>query len=300
MDLATFTLLQQWDVVGALPLRVYAMADGQGPDAQVFLDRGRFRGRFLTLRAVKFLADGALGSRGAALDAPYSDDPTQSGLLLLAPEELEARARAFADAGFQVAVHAIGDRANRITLDALARLEAAHPGSRNRVEHAQVLHVEDFGRFAQGHLIASMQPTHATSDMPWAVERLGPGRLAGAYAWKSLLDAGAPLAFGSDFPVEDVSPLLGLYAARTRQDVSGKPEGGWRAGEKLSGEDALRGFTTGAAFAAFEESELGTLKPGMDADFTVLSVDPVEVPPTELLSAKVLMTVVGGRVVFRP
>jgi predicted amidohydrolase YtcJ len=144
-----------------------------------------------------------------------------------------------------------------------------------------------------------MQPTHATSDMAWAEARVGPVRLVGAYAWKSVLNAGAPLAFGSDFPVEEVSPLLGLYAARTRQDAEGKPEGGWRPGERLSGEEALEAFTKGAAYAAFAENERGALKPGMDADFTVLSVDPVEAPAKDLLTAKVLLTVVGGRPVYQ-
>ncbi|MHB8873771.1 MAG: amidohydrolase [Myxococcaceae bacterium] len=298
MDLATFTLLQQWDAVGWLPLRVYAMADGQGPEAQLFLERGPFQGRALTLRAVKFLADGALGSRGAALDSPYSDDPAHSGLLLLPPAELEARARRFAAAGFQVAVHAIGDQANRITLDVLSKLQAQHPGSRPRLEHAQLLGPGDLERLAKNHLVASMQPTHATSDMSWAEARLGPDRLQGAYAWKSVLDSGAALAFGSDFPVEEVSPLLGLYAARTRQDAQGLPEGGWRPAERLTGEQALKAFTTGAAYAAFAEGERGVLRPGMDADFTVLSADPVDAPAKELLGAKVLLTVVAGRPVF--
>jgi predicted amidohydrolase YtcJ len=299
MDLRTFSLLQQWDAIGALPLRVYAMADGQGPDAQLFLERGLFQGQKLTMRAVKFLADGALGSRGAALEAPYSDDPTQSGLLLLSADDLELRARAFDEAGFQVAVHAIGDRANRIAIDVLSRLEARHPGSRPRVEHAQLLGLEELNKLATGRLVVSMQPTHATSDMGWVEARVGPRRLLGAYAWKSVLQVGAPLAFGSDFPVEDPSPLLGLYAARTRQDADGKPAQGWRPGERVTGEEALRAFTTGAAYAAFAEDARGRLSPGMDADFTVLSVDPVEAPAKELLTAKVLLTVVGGRPVYQ-
>lgn len=299
MDLATFRQLQLWDAGGVLPLRVYAMADGQGDDAQTYLEQGPFQGRNLTLRAVKLLSDGALGSRGAALEAPYSDDPTQTGLLLLTPEQLGAKADAFSARGFQVAIHAIGDRANALCLDVLSRVAHAHPGSRPRVEHAQVIRPQDLPRFAQEGIIASMQPTHATSDMKWAEARLGAERLEGAYAWKTLLDSGAHLAFGSDFPIEDPQPLLGLYAARTRQDLHGLPKGGWRPQERLSGEQALEAFTTGAAYAAFAEGERGKLAVGMDADFVALTVDPVEAPPPALLEGKVLLTVVGGVEVFR-
>ncbi|HVE83938.1 MAG TPA: amidohydrolase family protein, partial [Myxococcales bacterium] len=168
-----------------------------------------------------------------------------------------------------------------------------------RVEHAQVLRLEDIPRLAKAGLVASMQPTHATSDMPWAEQRLGHERAKGAYAWKSVLEAGAPLAFGSDFPIESPAPLWGLYAARTRQDANGKPEGGWFPEQRLSGEQALAAFTTGAAYASFAEGERGRLAPGMEADFTALSVDPVEAPPVEVRNGKVVATVVGGREVFR-
>lgn len=292
-------ILQEWDMLGALPLRVYAMADGQGADAEVYLGLGRIGGRRLEVRAVKLLADGALGSRGAALRAPYSDEPSQAGLMLLSPEQLRARAQDFAARGFQVAIHAIGDRANGVVLDVLAGLERERPGARHRVEHAQVLAPEDVPRFAAAGVIASMQPTHATSDMPWAEARLGPERLAGAYAWRSLLDAGARLAFGSDFPIESPNPLAGLFAARTRQDAHGQPPGGWRPEQRLSGEVALAGFTTGAAYAAFAEERRGRLAPGLDADFVVLDVDPVEGPPEALLGGRVLVTVVDGIDVYR-
>lgn len=299
MDLRTFQLLQQWDLVGALPLRMYAMADGQGEEAKTFLDRGPYKGRHLAMRAVKFLADGALGSRGAALEAPYSDEPGSTGLLLMSPEDLEARALAFHDRGFQVAVHAIGDKANAVVIDVLGRLEKRTPGSRHRVEHAQILSGADVSRLAQANLVASFQPTHATSDMPWAEARVGKERIRFAYAWHSVLDAGAKVAFGSDFPVEDPEPLMGLYAARTRQDAAGKPEGGWLPEQRVSGEEALRGFTTGAAWAEFAEGSRGLLKEGFDADFVALSADPVDDAPAKLLSAKVLLTVSDGREVFR-
>jgi hypothetical protein len=299
MNLATVKQLQAWDLIGRLPIRVYAMADGQGAEWEQFLGIGRSAGRLFELKAVKLLADGALGSRGAALLAPYRDDPKTSGLLLLSPEELEARARAFNDAGFQVAIHAIGDRANEAVITLLGRLETARPGARHRVEHVQVLQAGDAERLAKAHLVASMQPTHATSDMPWAVDRLGPERLLGAYAWRSLLLAGAHLAFGSDFPIEDPNPLWGLYAARTRTDHAGLPEGGWLPEQRLSGQEALEAFTTGAAYAAFAEDRRGQLKEGFDADFVVLPVDPVEGPAKALLDAKVQVTFVRGLDVYR-
>ena len=300
-DLPTLMLLHQWDSSGALPLRVYAMADGQGGASQVFSELGLIQGKRFTFRAVKFWLDGALGSRGAALQAPYSDEPTQRGLLLIESTELQKRARDLMQRGYQVAVHAIGDRANTLALDVLSKAaaEAKVENRRNRVEHAQILRAEDIPRFAQLGIIASMQPTHATSDMPWAERRVGRERIAGAYAWKSLLDAGAHLAFGSDFPVEDSNPLLGLYAARTRQDAKGNPPGGWLPEQKLDGEQALRGFTTGAAYASFAEDVRGMLRPGMDADFVALSVDPVDDPPRQLLTGKALLTVVAGKVAYR-
>lgn len=296
MDLRTFRQLQQWDMLGVLPVRLYVMADGQGDDAEQFLGLGTFSGRHLEMKAVKLLMDGALGSRGAALHAPYSDEPSQQGLLLLSPEEFEHRARNFAERGFQVAVHAIGDRANSVVIEALARLD---PKLRHRVEHAQVLTSDDVGKFAKYGLIASFQPTHATSDMPWAPARLGPERIRFAYAWRSLLDTGAHVAFGSDFPVEDPNPMLGLYAARTRQDLKGNPPGGWMPEQVLTGDEALAGFTTGAAYAAFAEERRGKLAVGFDADLLVLPVDPVADSPSALPGAKVQVTVVDGVDVYR-
>jgi predicted amidohydrolase YtcJ len=301
MDLPTLMLLHQWDLVGTLPIRIYVMAEGNEAGSQVFPHLGVIQGRLLTFRAVKFWLDGALGSRGAALHAPYADEPGQRGLLLLEPAELEKRARSLMQRGYQVAVHAIGDRANTLALDILSKAaqETGTQQGRHRIEHAQILRREDIPRFAQLGIIASMQPTHATSDMPWAELRVGKERIAGAYAWKSLLDTGARLAFGSDFPVEDANPLLGLYAARTRQDAAGNPPGGWLPEQRLTGEEALRGFTSGAAYASFAEESRGMLRAGMDADFVGLSVDPVDDPPRALLAGKVLVNVVAGKVVFR-
>lgn len=296
MDRATFELLQRWDVGGLLPIRVYAMADGQSDGWEDFVGRGVYSGGLLEMRAVKLLADGALGSRGAALHAPYSDEPTSRGLLLLEPEELARRAKAFDARGFQVAVHAIGDRANTLVIDVLSTLSREH---RHRVEHAQVLRGDDLERMAKAGLVASMQPTHATSDMPWAEARVGKERLTFAYAWRAVLNAKIPLAFGSDFPVEHPNPLWGVYSARTRQDQTGLPPEGWTASQKLTGPEALAAFTSGVAFAAHAEARRGRLAEGFDADFVVLPVDPVDGDVKALLDAKVLMTVVRGVDVYR-
>ncbi|WP_163989450.1 amidohydrolase [Pyxidicoccus caerfyrddinensis] len=301
MDLRTFRLLQRWDAEGKLPLRVYAMADGQTAERETYLKDGPFQGKMLTLRAVKLMLDGALGSRGAALHKDYSDEPGHKGLLLLSPEEYERRAAAFMGKGFQVCTHAIGDRANTLVLDALTRAAEAtgSKDGRHRVEHAQVMRLEDIDRLGKNGFIASVQPTHATSDMPWAEARVGPERIRGAYAWQRLKASGAVLALGSDFPVEHPDVLGGLYAARTRQDVQGQPSAGWYADQRLSGQEALEGFTVGAAYASFAEGQRGRLKPGMDADFVALSVDPVDAPPAALPGAQVRLTVVAGAEVYR-
>ena len=299
MDLRTFQQLQTWDAVGALPIRVYAMADAQGEEAETYLERGPFEGRHLRMKAAKLLADGALGSRGAALELPYLDEPGTSGLLLMSEAELARKATAFADRGFQVAIHAIGDRANRIVIELLTRLEQKRPHARHRVEHAQLLTGPLVERLKRAGLVVSFQPTHATSDMPWAAARVGEKRLEFAYAWRSVLDTGAHVAFGSDFPVERPDVLLGLYAARTRQDLEGKPAGGWHPEQRVSGEEALAGFTSGAAYAEFAEDRRGMIKVGYDADFTALSLDPVEGDAAALPKAQVLVTVVDGVDVYR-
>ena len=296
MDIATFRLLQSWDALGVLPIRVYAMADGQGAEADAYADMGPFSGRHLEMRAVKLLADGALGSRGAALATPYADAADQSGLLLISPDQLAAKAQQFSARGFQVAVHAIGDRANSLVIATLSKLGAE---GRHRVEHAQILTAADVPKLAKLGLIASFQPTHATSDMPWAEQRIGFERAKGAYAWRSVLETGAHVAFGSDFPVEDPNPLWGLYSARTRQDHAGQPAGGWHPEQKLTGLEALAGFTTGGAYASFAETRRGQLVVGFDADFVVLPIDPVEGAPSELINAKVQVTVVDGSDVYR-
>jgi predicted amidohydrolase YtcJ len=253
--------------------------------------------------AVKAYADGALGSRGAALLEPYADDPGNRGLVRTTPDTLERLARRCLERGYSLCVHAIGDRANRSVLDAMEHAAAAAPAMplferRFRIEHAQVLSLEDIPRFASLGVIASMQPTHCTSDMPWAETRLGAARIEGAYAWRRLLKAGARLALGSDFPVEDPNPLLGIYAAVTTQDVKGKPPGGYRPGEKLTIWEALRGFTSDAAYAAFAEHELGLAEPGYRADLAVFDRDLTVIPAHEIPNVRCVMTMVGGDIVW--
>jgi len=284
-----------------LPIRVYATIDPKDLDAA--LARGPvFQGR-LTVRAVKLYADGALGSRGAALLTDYSDAPGNRGLDVTPPAEIATLVEKAFRGGFQVWTHAIGDRANRTTLDAYEKaLEGVKPADpRPRIEHVQILAPGDAARFAKLGVIASMQPTHATSDMPWAEARLGPARLAGAYAWRTLLKTGARLAGGSDFPVESEEPLLGIYAAVTRQDLSGKPPGGWRREEALTRAEALRLFTADNAYAEFAEKRRGRIEPGFDADFTVLDRDvfSTATPASAIPKAKIVMTVVGGDIVYR-
>jgi predicted amidohydrolase YtcJ len=277
------------------------MADADGAALAWLCDKGLYRhsGGRLQMRAVKLYIDGALGSRGAALIEPYADAHDTHGLLVIAPAKLRevvARARG---CGVQVATHAIGDRGNREVLDAFEQALGADPGDhRWRIEHAQVLAPADIPRLAKLGVIASMQPTHATSDMPWAQDRLGPQRIVGAYAWRQLRDAGTRLALGSDFPVESVDPRLGLYAAVTRSDADGLPAGGWRPEEKLTAFEALRGFTLDAAYAGFDEARVGSLEPGKRADFVVLAEDPLAIDPSGLKSLTVRATYVDGRPVF--
>jgi predicted amidohydrolase YtcJ len=283
---------------GRLPIRVYAMADGDGEALALLCREGAYAhpsGR-LEMRAVKLYADGALGSRGAALLAPYADAPGQSGLLIQSEQRLQALVKRAIDCQVQPAVHAIGDRANRAVLAAFAQAGAeTRAALRPRIEHAQVVDPDDIARFAALGVIASMQPTHATSDMPWAEARLGPSRLRGAYAWRRFLAADVSVAFGSDFPVERVEPLHGLYAALTRQDADGHPEGGWLPDQRLGFAEALAGFTLAAAHAGHAEDELGSLEPGKRADFVVLSADPYTLKPRGLLALTVRSTWLDGR-----
>jgi hypothetical protein len=279
------------------------MADGDAAALTALCAMGRYAhpGGRLQMRALKLYADGALGSRGAALLADYSDEPGHRGLLVTEPAALRKSVSKAHGCGVQVASHAIGDRGNRLVLDAYAAAlgDEADADHRWRIEHAQVVALEDIPRFAALGVIASMQPTHATSDMPWAEQRVGAQRIAGAYAWQRFLDAGVRLALGSDFPVEQVDPMLGLYAAVTRQDRAGNPPGGWLPGQRLGAAEALRGFTLDAAWAGFAEDAVGSLAVGKRADFVLLDADPLAIEPAGILQVRVLATYVDGRPVYR-
>lgn len=302
----TLRILERLAAEDRLPIRVYAMLAGGGTDAELArgpreLGRGK-----LHVRAVKLMVDGALGSRGAFLLAPYADRPETSGLAQVEEDELLARVLRAARAGFQPCIHAIGDAGVRRVLDVFARAAAelgpAFRELRPRVEHAQVIAPADIPRFATQGVLPSMQPTHCTSDMPWATERLGPERVKGAYAWRSLLEAGVrAIPLGSDFPVEGVSPLWGFHAAVTRCDASGRSPsgpGGWLPEERLTREEALLGFTAWACVGAHLEERGGAILPGRWADLTVLAADPLACAAEQLRDVAVKMTIVGGRVEF--
>jgi predicted amidohydrolase YtcJ len=284
---------------GRLPLRIYAMIGGTGALWQQWLARGPETGEFLTVRAIKLMADGALGSRGAALKEPYTDEPSNRGLLILSRQEIEAVARQAAARGFQVCTHAIGDRANRTVLDAYAAVLLGPNDRRFRIEHAQVVAPEDIPLFARYSIVPSMQATHATSDMRWAEARLGPARVLGAYAWQRFLKLGLHVPNGSDFPVEEPDPLRGFHAAVTRQDEHANPPGGWQPDQRMSRAEALRSWTLDPAWAAFEEHSKGTLEPGKLADLVLLDKDIMTIPAPEILSTRVQMTIVGGRIVHQ-
>jgi predicted amidohydrolase YtcJ len=288
------------------PLRVYAMIGGIGATLDQYLKAGPeidYGGARLTVRSIKILMDGALGSRGAAMLEPYFDEPGNRGLLMLSPSEFARVCDRALERGFQVNTHAIGDRANRLVLDiyeaALLGRKEFPRDHRFRIEHAQILAPEDIPRLARLGIIASMQATHATSDMPWAEARVGPQRVIGAYAWQSVLKTGARLANGSDFPVESPNPLWGFYAAITRQDHKGQPAGGWFPEQRMSREEALLSFTLEAAYAAFEERQKGSLEAGKLADFVVLSRDIMSIPPADILKTEVVRTVLGGETVYQ-
>lgn len=282
-----------------LPIRVYAMLSSADPLYQDRLDEGFFESDDLTfaIESVKVVADGALGSRGAALIEDYHDDPGNRGLLRYNDERLEFLMRAAMNSGFQVNTHAIGDEANMKVLDNYERLieETNSRGRRHRVEHAQILRYEDILRFAELGVIPSMQATHATSDKNMAEDRLGPVRIQGAYAWRKLLESGARIANGSDFPVEHPNPFYGLHASVTRQDQQNEPAGGWYPGENMTLIEALASFTIDAAYAGHQENELGSLEPGKKADFIFLDRDIFEIPMTDLWQIQVEETWVGGR-----
>jgi predicted amidohydrolase YtcJ len=282
---------------GGLKLRIISYAAGVEPMVAIAGDGPTpwLYGERLRMVGLKLYADGALGSRGAWLKADYADAPGQRGLQFLDDAKLRNLMSRAAMDGFQVAIHAIGDAANTQALDAIEELALTYKGDRRwRIEHAQIVDPADLPRFGKNGIIASMQPVHQTSDRLMAEARLGPGRLAGAYAWKSMLDSGARLAFGSDYPVESPNPFPGIAAAISREDAAGQPAGGWHPEQKIGIEQALAAFTSDAAYAGFAEDRIGTLSPGKNADFLLIDRDIFAATPADIRATRVMETWIGG------
>jgi predicted amidohydrolase YtcJ len=326
VDARDIALYKQLIEKGEFPFRIYAAIGGVGDLWSQFLRSGPLIGfgqNRLTVRALKLYIDGALGSRGAALIEPYSDEPDNRGLTVSSEEAIRSATVEALKHAFQVCTHAIGDRGNNIVLNMYeaALREVPVTNHRLRVEHAQVLYPDDIPKFKRSGIVPSMQPTHCTSDMYWAEARLGPKRILGAYAWRSLLKTGVVIPGGSDFPVEHPNPIFGIYAAVTRKDKEGRPltvedglkyfqfsnQGltdsssflnGWHADQKMTREEALRSFTTWGAWAGFEEHLKGSIQKGFLADFILLSADIASVPEQSILDIRVLKTYVGGKEVF--
>ncbi len=304
-DPATVAAYRRLIDAGRLKTRLYVMLRGPLSMLEPEFKKGpiiNYANHHLSVRAIKIGADGALGSRGAALLEPYGDEPSTSGFFTTTPDDIYAQTLAATRAGFQTCIHAIGDRANRVTLDVFERVQREVPGARDlrmRIEHAQILDATDIPRFARLNVIASMQTTHATSDMPWVPARIGGERTQeGAYVWQRLMRTGVVIANGSDFPVEEPNPMLGFYAGITRQAPSGEPAGGWLPDERLSREETLKSFTWNAAYAAHAEKDLGSLEVGKLADLVILDRNVMTVEPKAILSTRVLFTITGGEVVY--
>lgn len=298
LGMASILLIDSLQQSGDLKMRIYAMVADEPENLDYFFKRGKIKTKKLNVRSVKLYGDGALGSRGACLLHPYSDEPGNTGFLLNSAEHFDEVAKACFENGFQLNTHCIGDSANRLLTDVYAKYLKGTNDLRWRIEHAQVVNPDDVNKFKEFNIIPSVQPTHATSDMYWAEDRLGSERIKDGYAYKTLLKTNGMLALGTDFPVEKISPFLTFYAAVSRMDTEGYPAGGFFADQALTREQALKGITIWAAISNFEENEKGSLEAGKMADFIILENDVMQVPVEEIPQIKVSKTFVGGEMVF--
>ena len=298
LSFSTVQLMDQLHKEGQLKMRVYAMLSPSEDNFEGYVKKGIYKSDRLNVRSVKLFADGALGSRGALMLEPYSDAPEKTGLQVNESDFLRNLCQKCYDAGYQVETHCIGDAANRLMLNIYKEILREPNDRRWRIEHAQIIHSDDFQLFRDFSIIPSVQMSHATSDMYWAEDRVGPERIKGAYAYKKLLGQNGWLPNGSDFPVEKINPLFGFFAGFARMDQSGFPDGGWHIENALTREESLRAMTIWAAKSCFEENERGSLEPGKMADFVVLEEDIMTADPLRVPKIKVLQTWIGGEVVY--
>lgn len=298
LDRDIIELMEEMQEEGSLKMRIYAMVNPTADNKAHYFKTGPYQNDWMTVRGFKIFGDGALGSRGAALLQPYHDSPEEQGFLLSSVEVFEALAQEMYEHGFQMNTHCIGDSTNRTLLDIYAKVLKGKNDRRWRIEHAQIVNSDDVSKFRASSIIPSVQPTHATSDMYWAEDRLGPDRIKDAYIFKALLDQNGYIALGSDFPVESINPLFGFHAAVARQDAEGWPEEGFQLENKLTRAEALRGMTIWAAYANFEEDKKGSIEAGKLADFVITAADIMTAPSGTLRDIAVSATYVGGQKVF--